>query len=277
MASFGEGFSSGLRSGAAVAHQGIQNYKARQEEEATNQLFGAALGLQQKGQEIEGEEQERANVMGMFDKASVGDITQAIVDNFAANGGKVNDQTYKLATGVASTLFGIKQKEQEFQQKKTLFGLDVQKTQADIANVYDTMNKRVRGDHRSYKPSSYESEYNHILATRGKDAAEAWQDKRIHGKDSPAVKDPTVKQIDDGMLILSRQIKGFDELDPREQWKASQEFAKTGNLPEVETYEEKGRLFGTNTKYRLKVKAAADPKKPAADGKKIGSAKYHRQ
>lgn len=271
MASFGSGFAGGLAAGSVAAQRGMDNYEKRQTDEATNKLFGAAYGLNQQGEEIASEEQQRADVIGMLDQASVGDITQAIVDNFAASGGKVNDQTYKLATGVASTLFGIKQKETDFQQKKTLFGLNVAKTEADIANTYDTMNKRVRGDNRSYKPSSYESEYNHILQTRGEDAAKAWQDKRIKGKGT-ADKDPTVKEIDESIAIIGSQLEGFDELKPQDQWKAAKLFAKTGDLPDIETYEEKGMLFGTNTKYRLKGSQAAAPKakenKPATSGKK---------
>lgn len=144
--SFGDGFANGLEYGSRVMQRGMDNYKERELEETQGKLFDAALSgkakqLDEEGKVIEQKSQERENVMGMFSNASVGDIFQATMDNYTANGGKINNDTYKLAMGVASTLFGMKEKEVEFQRENAMFGLKKEKLQADISRTRQLMNR----------------------------------------------------------------------------------------------------------------------------------------
>ena len=135
MASFGDGFSRGLMGGYALG----ERYNNRQQEKQQGKLFEAAYApaaeqeLQQEGQMLNEQGQQRQNIMGMMANATQGDITKAIVDNYVAGGGKINEHTYKLASGVASTLFGATQMEKEYQQKSRLFEKKMQNYDSQIA------------------------------------------------------------------------------------------------------------------------------------------------
>lgn len=209
MSSFGSGFSGGLMAGAKVASTGIDRYEKRQTDEATDSLFAAAMGkqeLQAEGEGLAVEGEQRAGIMDMLGKASMGDITQAIVGGFAANGGKVNDQTYKLATGVASTLFGIKQDEQEWEQKNTIFGQKVRQNEASIANTYDTMAHRGRsgGGGRGGKSTSFMKEYEFIAQTEGPEQAKLFMKKKINGRGGQSIDDESISYGEDGAPDLKK-------------------------------------------------------------------------
>ena len=136
MASFGDGFSRGLMGGYALG----ERYNNRQQEKQQGKLFEAAYApaaeqeLQQEGQMLNEQGQQRQNIMGMMANATQGDITKAIVDNYVASGGKVNEHTYKLASGVASTLFSAIKGEKEYQQNNRLFDMKMQNYDSQITD-----------------------------------------------------------------------------------------------------------------------------------------------
>lgn len=170
MASFGQGFSGGLMAGARIGDV----YNDRMEEEAQGKLFNAAMGLNQEGQELQAMGEKRQGVMNMFGQASMGDITQTIVDNFAANGGKINDQTYKLATGVASTLFGVAQGEKEYQQKNSLFKKKIENIDSQIGRRNLLNSRKPQGA----KPTKLERDYDWMIKTKGQEYADKWLDHK---------------------------------------------------------------------------------------------------
>lgn len=258
-----------MAAGSAVAQRGMDNYEKRQDQETKSQLFGAAMGLQQEGADLAAVEGERANVMGMLENASIGDITNAIVGNFKANGGKIDDKTYEMAFQMAGTLFGAKEKEVAFQQgkevheqKKTLFGKQMENYDSLIGHrnasggggYYDEDGNYVGG---SGKPTSLMKDYNYIKKTKGQEAADRYLNSKSGGVDA-SQKEPTMKDITTAKDTLAETVENFDQLPAKEQFKQATLFAKSKNLPEVETYEEPstgaiGSLFGMNdTKYRIK-------------------------
>jgi len=258
MASFGEGLTSGLKEGRLFRRDITERHK----EEAQDNLFSAAMGMQAEGAELDAEGQQRSSVMDMFGKASTGDITQAIVDNYAANGGKINEQTYKLATGVASTLFGLKQKETEYQQKNSMFGLKKERLASQIARTRQiTANS---GESKRYKPSAYESTYNQIKETLGDEAANAFAHNKAYGR-SKDPKQITAKAINDSANMLSDRVEGFSDLPEKDQMDAAVNFAKTGNIPEVEIT--KNGFFRSDA-YKLKSSKATPKKTKAAPSEK---------
>lgn len=281
MASFGRGFVDGLSAGSDFVGGLRDTYDKIKKEEAINGLFTAALDkkqLEAEGADLEAEGAQRAGVMDMIGNASMGDITQAIVGNFAANGGKVNDETYKLAMGVASTLFGVKQNEQEWQQKNVLFGQKIRANEATIANTYDKMNKRVvgggSGGYGGYggygKPTSFMKEAAWIRENYGEEAMNNYLDKKggLFGGSKKEEKQPKIKDITTARDTAKEINPDLANLTPQEQYEAGKIFNKTGQVPEVEVAEDGGFMgsgFFKEKSYKLKgseqpVKKEAKPK-----------------
>jgi len=153
MASYGSGFAQGLNAGSNLVGNAINDYQkmklfkqAEQDRADTNGLFKASTqvnnaanldqymqgegqaNLPQPSPELEQEQQQLAQrniqakkLFSGFENASPGDLTNIIMQEYKANGGKINDNTYTLANGVASKLFGIKQKAIKLAHDNKLF------------------------------------------------------------------------------------------------------------------------------------------------------------
>lgn len=257
MASWGSGFSQGMYAGSSVMQRGMDNYEERNNQELKGQLFGAAMGLDQEGAAVADAENTRANVLGMIENASLGDITNAIVGNYKANGGKINDKTYEMAFQMAGTLFGAKEKEIEFQQGKELFGQKKRLFEKQMQN-YDSMisNRGKSNGLFGGKPTSLMKNYNYILETQGEEAAQRYLKSKSGGLDDKS-KEPTIKDINTAKDTLAENVENFDQLPAAEQFTQATLFAKNKQLPQVESYDEKdtgglGGFFGTSTtKYRV--------------------------
>lgn len=272
--SFGSGFAQGMYAGSAVAQRGMDNYEKRQDEELKGQLFGAAMGLDQEGAAVEDAENTRSNVLSMIENASVGDITNAIVGNYKANGGKINDKTYEMAFQMAGTLFGAKEKEVEFQQGKELFNQKKRLFEKQMQNYDSLISHRGKSGGGGYydedgnyvgggyggKPTSLMKNYDYIKRTKGQEAADRYMKAQSGGlaADEKA-EQPSFKDIESATEALINNVEGFDQLPKQEQYRQATLFAKDrSQMPEVETYEEPstgffGSLFGSkDTKYRVK-------------------------
>lgn len=116
----GGSFSSGFSAGSKVAGDWIDSYKKNKEEEITNKLFVAYddLHKDEMQQNAEGEEMQREAFD--FTNASPDDIAGASLREFAANGGKVDDQTVALAYGFGSKVGEVKSKFAAHQEKQEL-------------------------------------------------------------------------------------------------------------------------------------------------------------
>lgn len=149
MASYGEGFAQGMHSGSSLVNGifNMKNQNDRQDREKT--LFDQSqTDREQKGQlfkayqdqydQVQGIKElgvrnaEQQGLMEQFTNASAGDMTHFIMQNFQANGGKVNDQTYLLASGIGDTLFKTKNEVQKTEQANKLFNLQVQEHQRKL-------------------------------------------------------------------------------------------------------------------------------------------------
>lgn len=143
--SFGSGFAQGMYAGSAVAQRGMDNYDARQEEEMKDQIIQYAT----EKQELDDAGNVRGSVIDSVGNASIGDINSQLVDLYVSKNGKIDSKAYGFINDLSSGLFSIKEAEKEYQNKETLFGLKTQKYEADIANKYDQIDKRVKGGRRS--------------------------------------------------------------------------------------------------------------------------------
>ncbi|WP_373069804.1 hypothetical protein [Sulfurimonas sp.] len=173
MASYGSGFAQGMNAGSNMMSNIINTAQrsklfnqAQQKEKTTNNLFNAYGEKQaqlyndanyQRDQEwynnlsdeLRVEEdilQQRATQaqeqLKLFSNASPGDMTNLIMQEYKANGGKINDNTYMLANGVANKLFGIKQQAAKLEQDTTLFGLKKQKYEKEINTSQSNIGKQ---------------------------------------------------------------------------------------------------------------------------------------
>jgi len=104
------------------AQQGqLFNAYGQAQQQAHQQLPTEEVGLMGEFKALEQKNNQQQEIAKQFDNASAGDITNFIMQNFQANGGKVNDQTYKLAYGVADTLFKTKNEAKKTAQEEQLF------------------------------------------------------------------------------------------------------------------------------------------------------------
>ncbi len=110
-------FSSGLRAGASVGRQWVTDYKQNKQDEIENQLFKAGMELQQDRMVTDAEgEQMQAEAM-QFASMTGDEITNSMLAQVTASGGKIDDQTYKIAYGVGS-LFKEKKNQYEMHEAK---------------------------------------------------------------------------------------------------------------------------------------------------------------
>lgn len=135
MASFGSGFSQGLGQGTAVADKWVKNYERREDEEITNQLFTAGQQLSQEGMQLDAEGNEIEGTANLFKSASADDMAGMMMKQLVANGGKITDDTAKLAYGAAEQLVGIREKAVEHDQKTKLF-------ESKVANYNSMIGRR---------------------------------------------------------------------------------------------------------------------------------------
>lgn len=117
------GFGYGLMAGTRAADSWIDRYEEGKEQEIENKLFTAAqkLGEEQIKLDAEGNEIKQAGMM--FSKMSPHDVAGALMEQVVAGGGKIDDQTAKLAYGVGEQLVGLKDKFTSYQERRQLFDL----------------------------------------------------------------------------------------------------------------------------------------------------------
>lgn len=134
MANFGESFTRGLGAGTEVAGKWIDNYNKRKEEEVSNKLFTAGQQLSQEGAHLDAEGNEIAGMSDAFSKASPDDMAGMMMKQLVASGGKIDDNTARLAYGVAEQITGLRDKAAGYGEKRKLFELKKQN--------YDSMIER---------------------------------------------------------------------------------------------------------------------------------------
>ena len=130
-------FATGLASGTAAGKSWINSYKDAKEESITNQLFKAGMELQQEGEQIDAEGNKIKRDAMNFANMSGDQITNSMLQQITANGGKIDDQTYRIAYQVGNLFQEKKQEVSLFNEKKRLYD-------AKVSNVYNTINNRNR-------------------------------------------------------------------------------------------------------------------------------------
>lgn len=150
MSSYGSGFAEGMQSGSAFASnminaiQGMQKYKQQkklfeqEQEDAAqkNQLFKAYVDIAAKKEALNQQSENNQRLFNDFQNASVSDISKFIIDKYIANGNKVDNRTYTLATGIAQGLFDINKQFKETEEKRKLADLQMQRIEKEIKAPY---------------------------------------------------------------------------------------------------------------------------------------------
>lgn len=114
-------FSGGLLNGTRAAGAWQENYKKREEEEVTNKLFTAGQQLATEEAHLDAEGNEIAGMSDTFNKASVDDMAGMMIKRLAANGGKIDDNTARLAYDTAENIVGMRDKAASYGEKRQLF------------------------------------------------------------------------------------------------------------------------------------------------------------
>jgi len=115
------GFAAGLRAGAHVGGKWIDDYQQKQEEEATNELFTIGQKLGQEGQLLDAENNVLFQAKNDFMSASPNDMAGMLLKGLTAQGGKIDDNTARLAYGAAEMITGARDKASENEQKNQIF------------------------------------------------------------------------------------------------------------------------------------------------------------
>ena len=111
------GFANGLRAGTSSAKSWIGNYERKKKEGIENELFKVGMDLQAGREQLDAEGNAIEGGLKDFQNSSTGDIANAMMSRVQASGGTVDDQTYRLSLGVASTLTGMRDDYTLFQDK----------------------------------------------------------------------------------------------------------------------------------------------------------------
>ena len=155
------GFASGLRAGSSTGKEWVNNYKNAKTERISNELFKVGHNLQQEGEEINAEG-EAIKTAGMdFLSMSQGDIANAMMEQVVANGGKIDDQTYKLAYATGGMFQQVKQKGEEYANKKSIFDAKMNNYQSILSNrnrrtqIAEEKSRRPRGGGRKSLTDGY--------------------------------------------------------------------------------------------------------------------------
>lgn len=112
-----------------------ENYKKREEEEINNKLFTSAQQLSQEGEYLDAEGNEIEGMGKAFSEASPDEMAGLMMKQLMANGGKIDDNTARLAYGVAEQVSGIRDKIYSHGENRKLF-------QAKVDNYESMVNRR---------------------------------------------------------------------------------------------------------------------------------------
>lgn len=152
--SYGSGFAQGMQAGSAtvgnimnmVNSMKQQNQRdtlfqqAQDDREQKAGLFKAyqdayskaatpieqeAVGLMGDFKALEQKNNQQQDMLQKFNSASPADMSHFIMEQYKTNGGKINDQTYAIAYGVADGLFKMKNEYAQTQQQNILFDMKV--------------------------------------------------------------------------------------------------------------------------------------------------------
>ena len=115
------GFAAGFRAGNSIVGDWVDTYKQGKEEQITNKLFKAGMELQQEGEQVDAEGNKIAREALDFANMSGDQITNSMLEYIAANGGKVDDQTYRIAYKEGNLFQQKKQEVELYNEKKQLF------------------------------------------------------------------------------------------------------------------------------------------------------------
>lgn len=254
MASFGSGFAGGMAAGSAVAKRGMETYDNRQNEEMQNEIMQLAT----EGGQVDAAGNARESIIESAKNSSLGDINSALVDMYVAKNGKIDAKSYSFINDLSTNLFGIKEKEVEYQQGLEEFEMKKGLFSKKMSN-YDSLISNRGKESGGYggKPTSFMKEYQWLADNYGQEYADDFANKKARGtQKKEEEKEPSIKDINSAKTVLVETVDNFDQLPATEQYEQSKLFAKKKQLPTVEAYEAPstgmiGGLFGMkDTKYR---------------------------
>jgi len=139
-------FATGLLQGAKVGNMWVDNYKKAKEEAITNKLFTAYQQLSQQGQMMDEEGNAIGQELSLFGNASPSDMTGFILNQYVASGGKITDDTARLAYGVSEAIAGYRNKLFSYQEDRESHDMKMRATRALInkRNSINTTRKESR-------------------------------------------------------------------------------------------------------------------------------------
>ena len=128
-------FSSGFVGGAKVGASWVDGYKESRDRDIENELFKYASNMEQEGAGIEQRNAEFGDQVTLFKNSSANDIGNMLVERMVMGGGKVSDDTYRVAFDVGNLLFDANKKGVKLDQDTQMFNAKKQKAQSVLGKM----------------------------------------------------------------------------------------------------------------------------------------------
>jgi len=138
------GFAYGFGVGSRVGDSWVDNYKKSRDEAIESRLFSVAQNLKDEGMV----QQQKDAMMGegarLFSGASADDFAGELLRGFASEGGKVDDNTARLAYKVGDTIVGYRDNVAKYFEDRKLFNAKM-KNYESMINSRNVLNAQRRG------------------------------------------------------------------------------------------------------------------------------------
>jgi hypothetical protein len=169
-------FSSAFRAGSDVADDWITSYRQNKEQEVSDQMLSGLQSLAREKQ-IRDEENNLVyettdNILNSSPQEKVGQL----LEGFAAMGGKIDDNTARLAFGAVQAFDGFIDTYKRNEQKNEMFN-------AKLANHYQVLRNRKDANYRANQV--FEMKKNHKWNPSGKPSVTQSYEQKTSGAVDP--------------------------------------------------------------------------------------------